>query len=118
MRSFSLLFAVGLMLAGCDRPEPPTDDSPIDTRNPLEVPARQRGVVQAEASDPPGVLERAHELGRDAMCVVPDGAGRWRFALTAAFGSAMSCLTTEPIPLRGGAWPLPFSGGTGWRDVH
>src|SRR3546814_10966001 len=109
MRSFSLLFAVGLMLAGCDRPEPPTDDSPIDTRNPLEVAARQRGVVQADASDPTGVFERAHELGRDAMCVVPDGAGRWRFALTAAFGSALSCRTQGRIPRAGDAWRLTFA---------
>ncbi|MBB5706089.1 hypothetical protein [Sphingopyxis panaciterrulae] len=110
MRRISALLAVGLLLTGCNRPASQAADSPIDARNPLEVAARQRGVVQAEASDPTGVFERRHELGRDAMCVVPDGAGQWRFALAAAFGSALSCRAEGRIAREGDGWRFTFAG--------
>src|SRR3546814_13094771 len=44
------------------------------------------------------------------MCVGPDGAGRWRFALTAAFGSALSCRTQGRIARAGDAWRFTFAG--------
>src|SRR3546814_16137543 len=81
-----------MLLGGCERPAP--DAKGVDTSNPLEVAARERGVVRAEADSPVGVFERRHDLGRDAMCVVPDGAGKWRFAVTASFGTTLSCLAT------------------------
>ena len=91
MRKVDAVALAVLLLAGCGRPAPDERAAGIDAGNPLEVAARQRGVVHPEAASPVGVFERAHDLGRDAMCVVPDGAGKWRFAVTAAFGPGLSC---------------------------
>src|SRR3546814_8229237 len=74
----ALALVVSTLLAGCERPAP--DTKGVDAGNPLEIAARERGVVRAEAASPVGVFERRHDLGRDAMCVVADGAGTWRFA--------------------------------------
>src|SRR3546814_11938469 len=77
MRKAETFLVLAAMLLGeCERPAP--DAKGVDTSNPLEVAARERGVVRAEADSPVGVFERRHDLGRDAMCVVPDGAGQWR----------------------------------------
>lgn len=104
------LLAGVLLLAGCDRPPPATETKAIDAHNPLELAARERGVVRPEADEPTGVFERAHELGRDAMCVVPDGAGRWRFAVTAAFGTSLSCRARGSVERDGDGWRFTFAG--------
>src|SRR3546814_8473352 len=44
------------------------------------------------------------------MCVVPDGAGPWRFALAAAFGSALSCRAEGRIAREGDGWRFTFAG--------
>ncbi len=115
-RADGLLFGALALLAGCGSPPPGDGEGAIDTRNPLERAARERGIVRAEAGEPAGVFERAHDLGRDAMCVVPDGPGRWRFALTAAFGPGLSC-TTKGTLVRAaegeGRWRLSFAGTPG-----
>ncbi len=85
----------------------------IDAANPLEVAARERGVVRPEASTPVGVFERIHDIGRDAMCVVPDGPGRWRFAVTAAYGSGLSCSANGTMVREGGGWRMRFAGAKG-----
>lgn len=110
--SAALVFA-SLLLAGCDRPAPRGGAKGGDANNPLEVAARQRGVVHPEAASPVGVFERTHDLGRDAMCVVPDGAGKWRFAVTAAFGASLSCVASGTMVRDGDGWRLRFTGVNG-----
>lgn len=111
MRRASLpLLAGALLLTGCDRPPPEQEARSIDADNPLELAARERGVVRPDAAEPTGVFERAHELGRDAMCVVPDGAGRWRFAVSAAFGTGFSCRVSGSIAREGDGWRFTFAG--------
>ena len=100
-----------MLLAGCQRPEPETKG--IDADNPLEVTARERGVVRVETASPAGVFERRHDLGRDAMCVVPDGAGQWRFALTASFGASVSCVANGTMVREGDDWRMRFAGVEG-----
>ncbi|SBV32815.1 conserved protein of unknown function [uncultured Sphingopyxis sp.] len=121
----ALLALAALLLGGCERPEP--DAKGIDAGNPLEVAARERGVrgayayamarergvVRPEADSPVGVFERRHDLGRDAMCVVPDGAGKWRFAVTASFGTTLSCLATGTMAREGDRWRMRFAGAEG-----
>lgn len=114
MRRASVVLAlVSLLLAGCDRPAPVENAEGIDASNPLEVAARQRGVVHPEATSPVGVFERKHDLGRDAMCVVPDGAGKWRFAVTAAFGPSVSCVASGTMTREGDGWRMRFAGVDG-----
>jgi len=111
MRRVSLpLLAGALLLTGCDRPPPEQEARSIDADNPLELAARERGVVRPDAAEPTGVFERAHELGRDAMCVVPDGAGRWRFAVSAAFGTGFSCRASGSVAREGDGWRFTFAG--------
>ena len=106
--------ALLLLLGACERPAPGTGaDVAADPGNPLEKAARARGIVRAEASAPTGVFERSHDLGRDAMCVVPDGAGQWRFALTAAFGPGLSCMVKGGIVREGEDWRMRFAGAEG-----
>ena len=86
-----LATAFFLLLAGCDRHPQAGGDQTVDANSPLELAARERGIVRPDTASPTGVFERSHELGRDAMCVVPDGAGQWRFALSASFGPGLRC---------------------------
>ena len=102
--------ALLILLAACGRPAP---SEKVDDGNPLEIAARERGIVRAEASVPTGVFERSHDLGRDAMCVVPDGTGRWRFALTAAFGPGLSCTAQGGLVREGEGWRMRFAGAEG-----
>lgn len=104
---------VVLLLAGCERPAPDESARGIDATNPLEIAARERGVVHADAASPAGVFERTHDLGRDAMCVVPDGAGRWRFALTASYGPGLSCAAAGTMAREGDGWRMRFAGAEG-----
>lgn len=108
--SRTLLAGALLLLGACERASPAADEAQVDARNPLEVAARQRGVVRQEAAEPVGVFERTHELGRDAMCVVPEGVGRWRFALSASFGSGLSCRAQGAVTREGEGWRFRFSG--------
>lgn len=114
MRRVSAALALmSLLLAGCDRPAPIENTKGIDANNPLEVAARQRGVVHPEAESPVGVFERKHDLGRDAMCVVPDGAGKWRFAVSAAFGASVSCTASGTMTREDDGWRMRFAGVDG-----
>lgn len=112
-RANAALALVSLLIAGCDRPAPVENAEGIDANNPLEVAARQRGVVHPDAASPVGVFERKHDLGRDAMCVVPDGAGKWRFAVTAAFGPSVSCTASGTMAREGNGWRMRFAGVDG-----
>jgi hypothetical protein len=114
MRRASIALALVLLLvAGCDRSVPVETAEGIDANNPLEVAARQRGVVHPEAASPVGVFERKHDLGRDAMCVVPEGAGKWRFAVSAAFGPTVSCTASGTMFRGGDGWRMRFAGVDG-----
>ncbi len=113
LRVAGLLAAALLLVGGCDRAKRDGADAAIDTRNPLEIAARERGVVRADAGDPTGLFERTHELGRDAMCVVPDGAGQWRFAVSASFGPGLSCNARGTIVRDGEDWRMRFAGVEG-----
>lgn len=114
MRSASPVVAAALLLlAGCDRHGSGAADTEVDADNPLEIAARERGVVRGDATSPVGVFERAHDLGRDAMCVVPDGAGQWRFAVTASFGTSLSCTAKGTIVQDRDGWRMRFAGHKG-----
>ena len=102
-----------LLLAACGRPAADEAAKEIDADNPLEVAARERGVVRPEAETPTGVFERTHDLGRDAMCVVPEGAGKWRFAVTAAYGPGLSCTASGTMAREGAGWRMRFAGVEG-----
>ena len=105
-----------LLLAACGRPAP-GDGEAVDPGNPLETAARERGVVRPEAAELTGVFDRRHDLGRDAMCVVPDGDGRWRFAVTAAFGPGLSCTAQGRIAADQSGWRLTFDGAEDCETV-
>lgn len=109
-RASAALALAALVLGGCDRPAPTGTGKGVDADNPLELTARERGVVRSEAATPVGVFERTHDLGRDAMCVVPDGAGKWRFAVTAAFGPTLSCTANGAMVREGDGWRMRFAG--------
>ncbi|KTE22076.1 hypothetical protein ATE67_05470 [Sphingopyxis sp. H050] len=111
-----LWLALPLLFAGCERGTP-SGDGPIDADNPLEMAARERGVVRPDTATPTGVFERAHDLGRDAMCAVPDGAGQWRFALTASYGPGLSCTASGTIVRDGDSWRMRFAGAEGCEAV-
>lgn len=106
--SWPLLLSA-LLLAGCNRPLPEQQDRSIDTGNPLEIAARERGVIRRDAAEPTGVFERSHELGRDALCVVPAGTGSWRFAVSAAFGAGLSCRAAGSVVREGEGWRFTFT---------
>lgn len=106
-----LLVALPLfLLAGCERP---VDDGAGAANNPLEATARERGIVHVTATTPTGVFERTHDIGRDAMCVVPDGADRWRFAVMASFGPGLSCSASGRLTVEEEGWRLRFAGPQG-----
>ena len=116
-KASAVLAFAALLLVGCDRQASSESGQGIDADNPLEQAARERGVVRAEAATPVGVFERTHDLGRDAMCVVPDGAGQWRFAVTAAYGPALSCNANGTMVRDGDGWRLRFAGAEGCEAV-
>lgn len=117
MRKASAALMLALLLAGCERPASSESGQGIDADNPLEQAARERGVVRPDAATPVGVFERNHDLGRDAMCVVPDGAGQWRFAITAAYGPALSCNASGTMTRDADGWRLRFAGAAGCEAV-
>jgi hypothetical protein len=89
-----LLIIAGL--AGC-RPPPEQTASPrpaqVDGGNPLEQAAREANlVVDPATTAPTGLFERTHSAGHDGLCFTPAGDdGRYRFGMTASFGSAIVC---------------------------
>lgn len=113
LRAVGSILSVCLLLSACDRPARDADKAAVDASNPLEIAARERGIVRAEAASPTGVFERRHELGRDAMCVVPEGEGRWRFAVAASYGPGLSCTAHGAMTREGEGWRLRFAGVDG-----
>lgn len=104
---------LALAITGCDRGAKDAGGGAIDAGNPLEIAARERGVVRTDTAAPTGVFERTHELGRDAMCAVPEGAGKWRFAVTASYGPGLSCMAKGTITRSGDGWHMRFAGVEG-----
>lgn len=108
MTRLALLCVAVLLAAACDRQA--KSGGAIDAENPLEIAARERGLVHGPSADPSGVLERRHDLGRDVMCIVPDGQDEWRFALSASFGAGLACSVSGAIGREGDGWRLAFAG--------
>lgn len=96
-----------LLVAGCDRA--PGGTPGASSSNPLESAARERGIVETATVPPTGVFERRHDLGRDAMCIVPDG-DAYRFALTAGYGPGLSCEAEGTLTVDDGQWTMRFAG--------
>lgn len=109
----ALILVAALLVAGCGRPPPDEAQQGVDAGNPLEIAARERGIVRSEAQAPTGVFERTHDLGRDAMCVVPDGAGRWRFVVTASFGPGLACTASGQMVREQDGWRMRFPAAEG-----
>lgn len=110
-----VLLCMVALLAACDRQT--NSGGAIDAENPLEIAARERGLVHSPSTDPSGLLERRHELGRDVMCIVPDRPDEWRFALSASFGAGLACSTSGAIEREGDGWRLAFAGHDGCELV-
>lgn len=108
--SFAALAAAAALLAGCGG-SAPEGEAAVDADNPLEMTARERGIVHTGGDDPAGVYERRHDLGRDAMCIVSDGTEGWRFSLTAAFGPGLSCRASGRMERDADGWRLSFADG-------
>lgn len=102
------------LLGACNRPPPQGE---IDTNNPLEATARERGLVPNRDAPPTGVFERRHDLGRDILCAVPKGGKSYAFALSAAFGPGLSCLARGEITREGDGWRFAFDGAKGCAPV-
>lgn len=113
LRASIVLVLCAVMLAGCERSQAGADRQGIDAGNPLEIAARERGIVRPDAAAPVGVFERSHDLGRDAMCVVPDDAGRWRFVVTASFGPELACTAAGSLTRNGAEWRMRFASREG-----
>ncbi|NJS13550.1 MAG: hypothetical protein HC788_01775 [Sphingopyxis sp.] len=102
------LILSSLLLAACGK----AGDFGANANNPLEAAARDRGIVQEGHAAPTGVFERRHELGRDALCVVPAAGGDYRFALTAAYGAGSVCQASGTLSNMDGAWTMQFADRT------
>lgn len=100
-----------LLLSACGREAPVAEGNPD---NVLEAAARDRGLVRADRAAPSGAFERRHELGRDALCIVPAGDG-YRFALTASYGPGLVCQGQGQLSDEDGEWTFRFAGDSGCR---
>ncbi len=108
-----IFIATMVALSSCGRSSTENGADQTDLNNPLEMAARERGIIREQASELTGVFERRHDLGRDALCVVPAGEDKWRFALTASFGPGLSCNGRGQITRIGDRWRLSFTGADG-----
>ena len=60
MRRARAAFLFGaLLLAGCDRHPQAGGDQTVDANSPLELAARERGIVRPDTASPTGVFERS-----------------------------------------------------------
>jgi len=113
IKRFWLILGAAMLLAACGRGK----DGGTDVSNPLEAAARDRGMVQADRAAPTGVFERRHDMGRDALCVVPQDGDDYRFALTAAFGTGLVCQSSGILHDADGVWTLRFAGTDGCEVI-
>lgn len=104
-----ILAIILLLLTGCGRQPAPDGGNP---ENPLEAAARDRGVVRTERAPPTGIFERRHDLGRDALCVAPEGGDDYRFALTASYGPGLVCQGQGRLEDKDGDWHFAFDGAS------
>ncbi len=82
-----------LSAAACQRAPIAPDAGPSEGAvSGLERAAIASGAItDARRMSPVGLYQRRHEAGRDALCVIPGQAGRFRFGLEAVFGEEPSC---------------------------
>lgn len=77
----------------------------------LERAAIDSGVIADTARlSPVGLYQRRHEAGRDALCVIPDKSGDFRFGMEAVFGKDQSCRGHGAARRAGDKLILRFSG--------
>jgi hypothetical protein len=102
------------MLVACQR-APAGETAAGDGATPqsaLERAAIESGAIpDASRVSPVGLYQRRHEAGRDALCVVPDAAGGYRFGLEAVFGEEPRCRGHGAARRAGDKLVLSFRGG-------
>ena len=114
MRRISL--TVLMLLAACQRADAPSSSSirretGTSASTGLERAAIESGVIADAAKlSPVGVYQRRHESGRDALCMIPDRSGDFRFGTEAMFGEGQSCRGHGTARRAGDKLILSFSG--------
>lgn len=105
--------------SACQRPAPVRAgaDDMVDSppASGLERAAIETGVVaDASRMSPIGLFARRHEAGRDALCLIPDGAKpkHFAFGLETVFGSEEYCRGHGVARRAGDKLVLQFSGRT------
>ena len=105
--------------SACQRPEPMQaragDVAESSPASGLERAAIETGVVaDAARMSPVGLFARRHEAGRDALCLIPDGAKpkHFAFGLETMFGSDEYCRGHGVARRTGDKLVLQFSGRT------
>lgn len=79
-----------LMLAACNSRS--SSRQPVEETPDLEQAAIARGAIaDAAGTDPTGLFLRRHEGGTDAICIVPDEEGEYRFGAVARSGGKARC---------------------------
>jgi hypothetical protein len=113
MPRFSL--TLFLLLAACQRAPVAADVAPDPAGAPasgLERAAIESGAItDASKTSPVGLYQRAHEAGRDLLCVMPAKDASFRFGLQANFGEGESCQGQGTARRAGDKLILSFTGG-------
>ena len=108
MKQAALLGLSALLLLSCREQE--AERPSIDAANPIERAAREANLVEDPDSSPPtGLYERRHISGRDALCIVPQGLGGYRFGMIASFGTELMCQGQGTATQNGTRLKLVFS---------
>ena len=77
----------------------------------LERAAIDSGVIaDAARLSPIGLYQRTHEAGRDALCLIPDKLGDFRFGTRLSFGEDQSCRGEGKARQAGDKLILHFAG--------
>lgn len=111
-----LSLAALLLLTACGTPAQPGNEARPAADAPagqgLETLARESGALaDAPSRDPAGAYGHSYEGGRDRLCLVPDGAERFRFAVEVRFGSEEYCKGQGVARRSADTLILDFDGG-------
>lgn len=113
MRRASL--ALLILLVACQRMPAGDAAAPVEasaSASGLERAAIESGAI-ADASkiSPVGLYQHSHEVGRDALCVIPGKDGQFRFGMEAVFGEEPNCRGHGEARRAGDKLILSFKGG-------